>query len=110
MTEVEFDGYNNQYLCCPKCNESYGLHQGSVEIYMPKNEVGRDFADGLYLRIAENRNVESCSPKNNPSLYRAGLRISFWCEHHYSDPEMHLVIFQHKGITTMQWEGFDDVK
>ena len=98
-------------LECMHCGETY-LHQGNATIYEyadKPNWVRVMAQDGGEVTITDFPRRDSA----NPSSDRNGLILEFWCEHcnmpndEYgenagADP-FRLAIYQHKGITYMEW-------
>jgi hypothetical protein len=106
MTNIS-PGYDGSILLCPYCKEGH-LHHTRVEIYSRKEDASSgllvDVSDLVEQPLEPSRiNVIPNSPmKNNPSLRRGGLRITFDCE---CCPETsRLIVVQHKGNTFVEWE------
>jgi len=116
MPPVTLDDYggNIRGLICPNCGETY-LHQTDVAIFHRVEDgdqvkVTTITEDGVHEAVIAN------DVSLNPSSRRHGLRISFWCEHcdgGLTDEEREngvtsnqvpdLAIYQHKGITFIEW-------
>ena len=108
---IEHEDWLNE---CPDCRGN-NMHQADVSVYngdgfdiefvqetqgtknVGKTRVTHVMADGTVTTTRVRR-----EHANNPSQDREGLRISFWCEHCDSKPN--LVIFQHTGTTLIGWE------
>jgi len=93
MNEVKFD---SGALVCPKCDYN-NLHQESITVNWRKEDadVGVNVFSSLRGTI-ENKDIRS-----NPSPRRDGILIRFKCEHCDAEPD--LAIFQHKGLTLINW-------
>jgi len=121
MGEKKIVAFGNAYsgeqnLLCPKCGEDF-LHQIKTEIF----ERVEDGKWGTHI-IAESYDRADCpSPPEifyphrklgkieidnnldgNPSPRRQGLKIYFYCE--LCDEIFILNIYQHKGVTMVEWE------
>jgi len=94
-------------LCCPNCNNAYGLHHDKITIWNRRKEDH----DGVRFTIKGTSLTSKLidggdslgGPKENPSKRRDGLVIEFWCEHCPDIKPINLRIAQHKGITLMGW-------
>jgi|GEM_PF-1685699 hypothetical protein len=94
-------------LCCPNCNNAYGLHHDKITIWNRRKEDH----DGVRFTIKGTSLTSKLidggdslgGPKENPSKRRDGLVIEFWCEHCPEIKPINLRIAQHKGITLMGW-------
>lgn len=115
--QVILTDYNNTMgseLKCPTCSESY-LHQRDVTVFQryedqPKTIVMQQSEDNMIVTTFPSE--DTC----NPSPRRHGLLIEFECEHcHYThvdgegdehprEPLHRLAIYQHKGITFVEWQ------
>jgi hypothetical protein len=86
-------------LVCPNCGFDY-LHHEQVQIF---NRQKEDSVTGIYLGImGTNVAIDTTAERENPSLRRNGLRITFWCEG--CDKKPVLVLAQHKGQTFIHME------
>lgn len=91
---------------CPECGGDY-LHQSGVEVYFRDRE---DAGAGLHVTVQTEGVVSDRSPtmrtdrsmNGNPSIYRDGTTVRFWCEDCDATVAMHIV--QHKGNTFIRWE------
>lgn len=104
---------NPTALTCPKC-DGRNLHQINTAIYERKE-------DEPYTTVISQNGHEVTAIKfpseetHNPSSRRQGLTIEFTCENCHEanwDGEkaipsnrepFHLAIYQHKGVTYMEW-------
>lgn len=98
----------NYELFCPHCG-SENLHQEKIEIF----NRDEDEKTGLHLRVVGKTAVVDQNMGNNPSPRRQGMTLSFYCEEcsdNYDDDGKRnnitlytLAIYQHKGVTMMEW-------
>lgn len=88
----------NHCLICPNC-KGENLHQRSAKVYFRECE---DSEFGKFIKCS-NQKVESIASDGNPSVRRDGLLVSFDCESCDAEPE--LAIFQHKGVTYIEWHS-----
>jgi len=88
----EFRYCLEENICCPICGSGY-LHQKSLESWF-RNE-GDQNANHVLTSI--NGTFVDNSNERNPSNYRDGILIRFWCEECSAEPI--LAIIQHKGST-----------
>ena len=92
-------------LACPRCGTVDGLHH--TETFVFDRDDGDDnctvtIVGRKFTTISRDAEVEI----DNPSSYRNGVVILFWCEF-CDEPEevgAKLNISQHKGTTHMYWE------
>jgi hypothetical protein len=97
VTEDEYYPQPN-IVKCPRCDYEF-IHQLTVEVF----DHVEDQEHGLYVKVSQGEmNVMSELPVGNPSKRRDGLRILFGCES--CGQVSSLVIYQHKGLTTCEWE------
>ena len=101
-TNISAQTNEDTWLCCPSCNESGGMHQEIITVYPS--------AGGVVQINTGNGNIRtwgSGTPQAdlNPSMYRDGLTLHFSCEHcdGLEDGHSILNIYQHKGITFLNW-------
>src|SRR4051794_34670546 len=83
-------------LRCPNCGDTY-LHHGKIEVFHRPREGAPSTAISV-----EGERVAAANPDDNPSAYRGGLSIHFWCEICGRD-DLKLVLAQHKGETLWHW-------
>ncbi len=95
-------------LTCPKCGD-FNLHHSNVEIF---NRDKEDAKEGLHVETHDQLVFVDRDMADNPSSRRNGFRILFSCESCHTDvntgealePDMWLMISQHKGATEFCWE------
>ena len=84
-------------LECPNCGDHY-LHQMDVAVFKRKE----DEQYGSTTFISHDGSVKQTNLLDgNPSPRRDGMAIKFVCE--LCDANLDLVIFQHKGLTKIEW-------
>ena len=91
--------FNGGSPLCPGCGGEY-LHQTNTTIYERKEDDEWTTVmkqDGKEMVVTEFPSRDT----HNPSYRRHDLVIDFDCEH-CGGPH-HLAIFQHKGVTYMEW-------
>jgi len=99
--KLSSDEWSSDKLCCPDCG-SYYMHQHRVEVFS-RGE------DEKTIGLAVDQYTSEVSPAegDNPSSRRQGLVIYFRCEDcNYAEQDdviKALRIYQHKGITFMEW-------
>ena len=98
MKKVNLD---DNTLTCPSCNGPY-LHQKIIGIYNCREGE----KEGTHVEVDWDKIAIDKSMTGNPSPYRQGLSIAFYCEQCDPDdtPEKILNIYQHKGETVIEWE------
>ncbi len=79
-------------LLCPFCGGNY-LHHDRIEVF----EREEDAEAGLHLIVGNGKVSIDNELEGNPSRWRHGLNIHFWCEHCEAKPVLSLT--QHKGNT-----------
>lgn len=89
---------DNNALVCPSCG-NHNLHQRCASVFFRHIEDG---FEGKFVKCSKD-SVDEISGTNNPSIRRDGLLIKFECEFCAADPE--LAVFQHKGITYVEWHS-----
>lgn len=94
-------------LCCPNCNNEYGLHHEKITIWNRREE---DYDGVRYTIKGTSLSTKLAAggdslggPNENPSKRRDGLSIDFWCEHCPEIKPIKLRIAQHKGTTLVGW-------
>lgn len=91
--------YSPEIIKCPDCGENY-LHHVAVDFYAR----GEDDKTGVHTRaIDTGLTMVDGEMSGNPSDRRGGMVIKFECEHCPGFKPLH--IFQHKGITFVEWGG-----
>ena len=97
---LDYDSNSIPELVCPQCGNP-NLHQGVVRVY----SRDEDWPSRL-TQVDLNGNVtQIANAVGNPSDRRHGLTIAFECEH--CDLLADLAIWQHKGVTFVEWLGTD---
>lgn len=96
---MKWDINYSKSFTCPSCGGEC-LHQNAVDVYFR----GEDVAEGVFVHCNDTT-VKAISSDGNPSAYRDGLVITFWCEH--CDDKPQLAIIQHKGTTFYDWRCND---
>jgi|TARA_R110000744_G_scaffold63849_1_gene131316 hypothetical protein len=94
----------SQSLRCPSCNEYGGLHQEIITVYPRGGGIIQIDSSNGNIRTRESETPERSL---NPSMYRDGLTVHFSCEHcdGHEDDQTNLRIYQHKGMTLLDWKG-----
>ena len=87
-------------LACPKCGSEY-LHQEDVQIWNRAEDGEKCF----YAKIENVRALidEQRGNSGNPSPRRQGMCINFLCEGCGIETVHALLVFQHKGMTFIEW-------
>ena len=96
-------------LLCPQCS-SNNLHQRTVTVFN-RNEDGKDTEVTCVQKDDEASTVlVTNETTSNPSPRRHGILIDFECEQCYEMQEgdyvfdkLVLAIYQHKGLTMVEW-------
>ena len=96
-------------LLCPQCNGN-NLHQRTVTVFN-RDEDGKNTQVTCVQKDDDASTVLiTDETTSNPSPRRHGMLIDFECEHCYEEREgdyifdkLVLAIYQHKGITLMEW-------
>ncbi len=84
---------------CPHCGFDF-LHQEKVEVWFRDEDA--DMA--LHTICGEGITFfTEDSSLGNPSPRRDGIVVSFFCES--CDAKSHLMIYQHKGQTFIEWSN-----
>ncbi len=89
-------------LRCPECGEQY-LHQSDVGVY--HSRIMGHALEQQVLIYKDGTVQDGVIPEGtamNPSEEREGVRISFWCEHDCSVPD--LLVYQDQGCTYIEWD------
>lgn len=89
-------------LLCPRCS-SNNLHHGAVTVFNRIEDdtntqvtcVERD-SDASTVLVTDRTT-------SNPSPRRHGILIDFECEICYDHGKLSLAIYQHKGLTLVEW-------
>ena len=90
------------WLCCP-CGAPEGLHHTFVEVFNPAKERGED---GLHVRVNGLELSHDNRMGENPSAFREGILIGFWCEICLGTAT--LAISQHKGTEKCFWVQYEE--
>ncbi len=100
MTSIQITMTEDTNLNCPACGGN-NLHHEDVHVYQRSHE---DSDAGLHVAVHGYQSVEvTASMVGNPSTRRDGIRIRLSCEN--CPAQLSLVLIQHKGVTSIAWEG-----
>jgi len=84
----------DERLCCPKCGDSCGTHHYEVVCYHRRSGEERPTSRHVYSFGGADWEIKDFG---NPSRYRNGVAVRFWCE--ICDVVFELCFAQHKGVT-----------
>ena len=95
----------NQILQCPHCKHDK-IHQIETQLYCREEEKDEVLVlVGMYTGMISQAKASQTNRSisiANPSVRRQGMRVIFKCEGCDEYPQ--LVLHQHKGDSTLQWE------
>jgi hypothetical protein len=102
MMNYEDAQLEDNILLCPRCS-SNNMHQGAVTVF---NRV-EDAKDVRVTAITPDSDAVTTTITNqttsNPSPRRHGLLIDFECELCFDHGKLTLAVYQHKGLTMVEW-------
>ncbi len=89
-------------LLCPRCS-SNNMHHGTVTVF---NRI-EDDTNVQVTAVARDSEASTVTITNettsNPSPRRHGILIDFDCEICFDHGKQTLAIYQHKGLTLLEW-------
>jgi hypothetical protein len=89
-------------LLCPRCS-SNNLHQSTVTVF----NRSEDEANVQVTAVAKDGEASTVTITNettsNPSPRRHGILIDFECELCFDHGRQTLAVYQHKGLTLIEW-------
>jgi hypothetical protein len=102
MMRYEDAQLEDNILLCPRCS-SNNMHQGAVTVF----NRAEDAKDVQVTAITPDSEAVTTTIPNqttsNPSSRRHGLLIDFECELCHNIGKLTLAVYQHKGLTLVEW-------
>ena len=89
-------------LLCPRCS-SNNMHQGAVTVFDRSEDAEHVKVTAVSRDSEAVTTIITNETTSNPSPRRHGILIDFECELCFDHGKQTLAVYQHKGLTLIEW-------